>query len=152
MYGLIDYFRDSDNPYAHQAIASFKYLKALFKENLSVANREREEYLQKKINESRRADKQSMLMYIWRYLEKNGDMSASERTTFATREKVIEIEVATGIKLLTGSAILPYCVMDKTFNFNNADLSSLKNMLKPKIEEIKVLNPDIYNESVNYKV
>lgn len=153
IYGLLNSFRKFD-PYAHQAVASLEYLQALLALDLNAASKARFAYMEKKIRESQTEKVQSMLMCIWRYLEKHGDHSGCERTRLAKPdvvEKLMAKNPHVQKRILNNQrAITSYCIVDKTTNFNNITFDSLKKILSLKIKEIQKLSPWIYNQQ--YKV
>jgi hypothetical protein len=73
-------------------------------------------------------------------------MTASERTKHASNKNIAKIkERNKEVKIIHTSlnSITSYCVIDNLTNFNDMDLLSLKDILAPKIEEIKSLKPTI---------
>jgi hypothetical protein len=42
--------------------------------------------------------------------------------------------------------ILPYCITKPNDNFNDMKIDTITNMLAPKIEEIRALNPRIFKK------
>lgn len=152
MYGLISYFKTFD-AYANDMICSYKYLQALFEMDKPRADRARQDYMDKKIKESRDPKIQNMLMCIRQYLDTKGDESGAGWIKVANKamiEKLMQNNpVLTKRMLNSPKAIASYCVIDQQTNYNNMDFSSLKSILRPKIEEIRVLAPTIYATKYN---
>jgi hypothetical protein len=149
IYDLIPYFKDED-PLAHKMIRSIKYLQALLEGDTSKAIQERKLYLQKKIKESRKPEIQTMLMLIWKYLEKYWDKSCSEWTLQAKSQEIdLMMTHNPGLKkriLNNGGSIVSYCIMNANIDLNCLDYSSLKSILSPKIKEIHAIAPHIYQQ------
>lgn len=149
IYDLIPYFKDEDK-YANNMIHSITYLQALLEWDINKANQERQLYMKKKIEESKKPDIQEMLMLVWRYLERYGDKSISGWTMRAKPEEIDRIMSKNpNLKkrlLNKGTSIVSYCIMDINQNFNNIDYASLRNILSPKIKEIQAISPAIYNK------
>lgn len=150
IYDFITYFKEED-VYASNMIHSIKYLQALLTGNIKKAKEERQIYCQKKIEESKNPEIQNMLMFVWRYLEKNGDKSCSDWTIFAKPEvidKMMNDNPNLKKRILNNAnSIASYSITNFNTNFNNLDYSSLKTILAPKIKEISQIAPDIYIQS-----
>jgi len=150
IYALNNCFVKVD-PYAHDMIHSLEYLEALLNNDLAQARKEREKYMQKKLKESEEEDVQRMLLYIWKHIHaQNGqDMTGSAWAVFASQENIqCMLAKNSTLKMMRKqiSSIASYCIMDVNANFNAMNWCSLKDILKPKIQEISNRNPVLYNE------
>lgn len=148
IYGLINYFKSRD-PHAHEMVHSIKYLQALLENKMADAGKERMNYLEKKIKESKSEDIQIMLMYIRRYVEKSRThISVSSRSMYAKQETISKIKKANPkvTKILNnGNCVVSYALVDTSMNFNNMDFSSMRNALAKKVDDIRKSSPHIYN-------
>ncbi len=152
IYDLINYFKDED-PYANNMIHSIKYLQALLEWDRVKAKMERYAYMKKKIEESKKPDIQRILMFVWNYMNKYGDKSCSEWISLAkpdTIDRIMKQNPHLEKRILNNAySIVSYCVTDINNNFNIIDYGSLKNILSPKINQIREIAPAIYNQSFN---
>lgn len=147
IYWFIEYFKDID-PYANNIISSIDYLQALIDSDSTNAASKRIQYCQKKIEESHKPETQKMLMFIWRYLQKSWDKSFGEWITYAKSTTIDHIMKAhPDMKRVLNNplSIVSYCITTPNVNFNQLSTNSLKDILKPKIDEIAKISPDIYN-------